>query len=88
MESPKKPTLITAERKAGDVDVGPGEGDLEDDTAPKVESEFLCAQASKVICNGPYMALVLAISIMFWITTGAMYWFSDYLITHLKMPEE
>ena len=85
--SPKKPTLVTAESKTGDIDVGPGEGNLEDDK-PKGESEFLCAEASKVICNGTTMALILAISIMFWITTGAMYWFSDYLITHLNMPEE
>ena len=60
---------------------------MEDDPA-KGESVNVCSEAGKVICNGPYMALVLAISIMFWITTGAMYWFSDYLITHLKMPEE
>ncbi len=26
ISSPKKPTLITAESKAGDIDVGPGEG--------------------------------------------------------------
>lgn len=32
--------------------------------------------------------MVFSISVMFWITTGAMYWFSDYLILFLKMPEE
>ena len=48
----------------------------------------MCNQAKKVITNCNYMTMVTSISVMFWITTGAMYWFSDYLILFLKMPAE
>lgn len=32
--------------------------------------------------------MTLSMSALFWVTTGTQYWFSDYLITEIKMPKD
>lgn len=38
--------------------------------------------------NPLYIGITLSMSVLFWVTTGVQYWFSDYLIREIKVPSE
>ena len=82
-ESPAKSINSNAPEKSNDF-IAPLNPDSEN-TVQKGKVN-ICDQAMKVMRNVQFTMVTLAISVMFWITTGLMYWFSDYMQIALKMP--
>lgn len=52
----------------------------------EISSPF-CEKLKKILCNGPFMLICVALSFLYFIITGIQYWVSDYLMTTLSIPE-
>ena len=52
------------------------------------EEESLKKSICKVITNGGFLRMCLSVTILYFVVTGIQFWFSDFLITVMKMQKE